>query len=248
MRAAPAESRPGFTLVELLVTMAVIGVVLALTLPVLSAAREKGRETVWQSRMRTHAQVFHVYAGDHAEAWPNVARPDDQPTWHTVGGEQRGIAFYFGQVYVWHIGLLDRYYDANLPSQSHLGRTFRNPDDAFDWHNDFLMSSSLLAAPAFWNPATRTGPSQWRGTRVHQVRYAGRKAILVEGLTVSLPAYPPASTRLLSASADGAAAYRPIGAYTDPYPTGDGDFPGSSPGLTGRRALHTIDGVLGRDW
>lgn len=236
------KPKRAFTLMEALVTIAVIGVLLGILLPAIVLVRERSKQSVFQSRMKTHAQIFHVYAGDNSGWWPNVAEPTSQPTWHTINGQQWGIAYYFGQRHVWHFGLAMAYYDGQVMSESFLGRTYRGNNP---WDNDYLMSDSLLARPEYWNPRTRRGPEQWGGTRTSQVRFPGQKAILMEGATVF---EPYRTERLLSAGADGAASYRHRSEFTEPYPNASGPFPGAGPGSYGEPGLHTIDGVLGRDW
>lgn len=248
--------RTAFTLIELLVTIGVVAVLISILFPVLSIVRERGRHAVAESRIRSHAQIFHMYASDNQDRWPNVAEPTDQPTWHLINGRPRGIAYYFGQMYVWHYGLVMEYYDGELFSEVFLRPTSRHDapyDELWDsevssisWYN---MSASLLADPSFWNERTRRGPQQWRATRVSEVRAPSNKAILVERDTTTL-SHPVSRRplRLLAAGADGAAAYRPFSDYTDPYPNADGNFPGSSPIDEGYFAHHTIDGVQGRDW
>lgn len=235
------HSQPqGFTLPEAMVAISVFAVLIGLAIPAALNARSAGRDTIWQSRIRTHAQVFSTYTADHRDAWPNVAERTDQPTWHEVGGRQWGISYYFGQFYAWHFGLARNYYSDTLPQEVFFGPSYTG---VFDWHNSYHMSSSLLADPAFWNPATRRGPSQWRGTRASQVAFPSSKAILMEA-----NAAWASGDRLLAAAADGSVAFRSRSLFTEPYPNGDGDFPGSSYLSRGVEGLHTIDGVLGRDW
>ena len=246
-----------FTLIELLVAMGVIAVLLALALPVLGAVRQRGQHAVSESRIRTHAQVFHAYASEHRGRWPNVAERSDEPTWYTINGRHHGIANYFDQVNVWHIALVMAYYDGDLFSETFMNAGHRRQgtyeellDNDFAYVNWYAMSASLLADPAYWNELTRRGPEQWRGTSVGEVRFPSNKAILVEQSTISV--LHPRSRHaelLLSAAADGSVARRPIADYTEPYYHGNGHFPGTGETLGyGHYAHHTVDGVLGRDW
>jgi prepilin-type N-terminal cleavage/methylation domain-containing protein len=69
-RAARRVRRAGFTLVELLVVLAVIVVLAALLLPVLSEARAKARQTRCLSQMRQIAQAHLLYLQDWDEQFP----------------------------------------------------------------------------------------------------------------------------------------------------------------------------------
>jgi prepilin-type N-terminal cleavage/methylation domain-containing protein len=57
--------RRAFSLVELLVVVAIISLLTALVLPALSAAREKARRTACRSNLRQFMIALHVYANDH---------------------------------------------------------------------------------------------------------------------------------------------------------------------------------------
>jgi prepilin-type N-terminal cleavage/methylation domain-containing protein/prepilin-type processing-associated H-X9-DG protein len=61
---------PGFTLVELLVAIAVIGILASILLPALTGAKEKGRGIVCLSNLRQVGIALQIYSGDNEDALP----------------------------------------------------------------------------------------------------------------------------------------------------------------------------------
>ena len=62
----------GFTLIEILVTVALIAVFAAVLSPVLSRVREKGRQTSCTSNLKQLGMAFTQYAQDYNDHFPNV--------------------------------------------------------------------------------------------------------------------------------------------------------------------------------
>ncbi|MBI4660961.1 MAG: type II secretion system protein, partial [Verrucomicrobia bacterium] len=71
MRAFPEVPRSAFTLLELLVVIAVITILASLLLPGLAQAKEKARRIQCLNNLRTLGQVCHLYAMDHEDRLPN---------------------------------------------------------------------------------------------------------------------------------------------------------------------------------
>lgn len=70
------SSRPwaGFTLIELLVVISIITLLLAISLPVLSAARRVARRTTCASNLRQIGMGFRIYLDDHRQMLPPAAQ------------------------------------------------------------------------------------------------------------------------------------------------------------------------------
>lgn len=75
MRIATARSKcpAGFTLVELMIVIAVIGLLASIAIPAFARARETSRATLMYSDMRTAASAFEVYAMENSDYPPNSA-------------------------------------------------------------------------------------------------------------------------------------------------------------------------------
>jgi prepilin-type N-terminal cleavage/methylation domain-containing protein/prepilin-type processing-associated H-X9-DG protein len=67
------KRRSGFTLLELLVGIAVIGILVALLLPALSAARARGRGSVCMNRLHQTGLAMQMYVSDH-NIYPSAFR------------------------------------------------------------------------------------------------------------------------------------------------------------------------------
>ena len=85
-----------FTLVELLVVIAVIGVLAALLLPALGQAKEKGRQTDCLSNLRQVNLAIHLYADDCADSLPVLPNPNPYPN---------GVGAYYKQLVKGYLGL-----------------------------------------------------------------------------------------------------------------------------------------------
>jgi len=72
--------RAGFTLVELLVVLAVIAILAAILFPVFAQAREKARQIACLSNMRQAGLAFAMYATDYDGLYPYAVDPADRGT------------------------------------------------------------------------------------------------------------------------------------------------------------------------
>ncbi|HUV05973.1 MAG TPA: type II secretion system protein [Armatimonadota bacterium] len=68
----PQQRRHGFSLIELLIVVAIIGILASLLLPVFAAVRQKSRTAVCQSNLRQIAAAFELYLQDWDDCYPNT--------------------------------------------------------------------------------------------------------------------------------------------------------------------------------
>lgn|GEM_PF-6408044 len=247
--APPTRGRAGFSLVELLCVIVIVGAVLMLAGTALRQARVAAAETRVASALRQHGVVFACYALDFRDSFPAVVPP--LPGEHRLPIETTGEVAtleYFSQVYTWSATLADRYYDGrNMWSEfeSEHGQlfAFRGPPT-----NSIIMySPSMLAGPEFF----RGENSGWgfarsaRGTFWHEVVHPSQKMVLNEHHG-SL--HPSLSARLGALTVDGSARVRPVSDLTPrAAPRGDWYPRYSSMPNLGWEGF-TRDGVRGRDF
>ncbi|NIA20719.1 MAG: prepilin-type N-terminal cleavage/methylation domain-containing protein [Anaerolineaceae bacterium] len=78
--------RRAFTIVELLVVVAIIVTLMAILLPNLAAALERARQATCAANLRSIGQSIKVYSSGNRGHWPSVyARDDDSATWGETG-------------------------------------------------------------------------------------------------------------------------------------------------------------------
>lgn len=96
-----ANLKRAFTLLELLVAVAILGVLVALLLPVLSRVRDKGRQTQCLNNLRQQALAFAMYLPEQGDVFPapgsamNGHHPEDWLWWQVeLDANRSAIARY----------------------------------------------------------------------------------------------------------------------------------------------------------
>jgi prepilin-type N-terminal cleavage/methylation domain-containing protein/prepilin-type processing-associated H-X9-DG protein len=142
------RARHGFTIVELLVVVAIIGILASLLLPALARASGQGREIVCRNDLRQLAIGWTVYAHDH----------DDRITYN-LGSTDITAMLARGQRYNWANSLMNWELDPSntndlLNTQASIGpyvaanaRVFRCPSD---------KTLSRIQRAAGWSHRSRT--------------------------------------------------------------------------------------------
>jgi prepilin-type N-terminal cleavage/methylation domain-containing protein len=73
------NAKRAFTLVELLVTIAIIAILAGLLLPALSRAKENGKRTSCAGNLSQINLAIRLYAGDNSDSWPVLPNPNPYP-------------------------------------------------------------------------------------------------------------------------------------------------------------------------
>ncbi|MBC7773650.1 MAG: type II secretion system protein [Pyrinomonadaceae bacterium] len=273
---APHAVRPldvtvrGFTLVELLFSLGIIGVLLGLLAPSISSARESARRTRCLAQLGGHMQVLSAYAGDYRDAWPfafNHARqvPEEWP----AHPEVRFWNSYNLIDGLWHLPVLDAYnenpFHESLICPSDKGETLASRQSAAEHFGvdvqkirgtlKYRLSMAMYLDSRALNPASPRFESQFFvGQTQSAVSFPSNKAALYEGVALhdrSVPdPYEAARPVMLTvAGADGAVKVRSTSTMAPGIV-----FPGFFvAGFADQQAemnklRFTPMGVFGRDW
>lgn len=235
----------GFTLLELLLCIAIVGVLSTLLLPSLRSVRERSLAITSLSNVKTHVSAMTLYTSDNRDIYLDIVSPQADYgilRWNEFA--RRTV--YFEQVRYWHFGMARRYYGGNISSGTFCVpgapagacTTQRGPGAAGYWY-----SAAFLAAPEYWNRRTRQGRLQWRGVRVSEVVYPSFKGVFIGAWPMFYGDLAP-DWRVGSdvGFVDGHGKRVAPSAVLPPESGGDGQyFDISFP------VLHTKDGARGRD-
>lgn len=233
-----------------MIAVAVIVSLGAALVPSLHAARMSGRRIATTHLLRTHMQVFGVYANDYRESWPYFHNRHQLMTTITLPGGETLSYPYFWWYDRWNYALGPLYYEGIYDSSFYPPYPPYTSEALRYGGTPLVYSCSFLADPAYWNPSSRVGPSQWRATRQLEVQFPTRKFVIAN--QSELPVGQVDVAEILKgqyefALADGSAGVTTIMKVMEGYINGDGPY--TEPIHSGDpvRGLHTIDGVRGRD-
>lgn len=162
--------RPGFTLLEGLLCVAVVAILIAIVVPLLAHSRERGKEVRSLAMLGQHARAFTSYAADHRDTWPYLSDPD-KPT-ELATGDFTFACKYFDVSTFWHLALSEHLYGVAWNDA-----IFKRDGWANGVWTPYWYSPSFMAHPGFWDPATRAGPTQWAPTTAGSVRYPSLKTL-----------------------------------------------------------------------
>lgn len=258
MRIRAARGQAGLSLVEILVSIGVIGVLLSIAAPALRGARRAAGEVASLSNLRQIGPVVESYAQTNNLEYP-MMRPgvryqnnlDGLSSWFMVMGEPSWSSAHLWALVVRQVAPWHEHAHAWIsPGTSFEDATTHNTVRPSYWY-----SNSFVAAPRLWTPEgaadAPSRPSAYYGpVRTHTVRYPGSKAMFYDfdmaydrrfRRISNLGSLPDSPMPVLFA--DGHAATHHPRDATPPFPNPlNTEWWGTSP------LQNTPEGVLGRDY
>lgn len=235
--------RRGFSLIEIAVTVGVIGILLAILLPSLGGGRAVARRTVSLSNLRQVGQLVQTYCERNKDGYP----------WALEGVNGCGVPVQFAPIWQmatqWPLVLHDVMDPVEVRSLSLAPGARRDElapgSDPCGHTPSYFYSRSFLAAPEVWNGTGNADEGMIRGVRLDAVTYASSKCLMWEW---ELP-YEHRKPRMLG----------PDLAEPTPMVFADGHGAGRTPAEAAAavrnpftrdtaRLHNTPDGVRGRDF
>jgi prepilin-type N-terminal cleavage/methylation domain-containing protein len=139
----------GFTLVELLVVIAMIGILVALLLPAIQAAREASRRSSCQNKIRQLA----IAVQNFESAKKHLPAAVDSPEGKSGGNE--GISFYIQILPYIEQSTIADLYDPNIQPRKQLAKCFSTPEPTMQCPTDEPVQ--VLFAQGYTPPDPATG-------------------------------------------------------------------------------------------
>lgn len=244
----PDPTRHAFTVIELIVCISIVGLLVAIAVPVLSDARDRARFATSLSAHRQLMQSLSIYTQNNRDTHPYIVAgqlPQQQGGADIALGPNSGL-MPVAQSSEW-INLLLPSSPALLelvyPSVMWFPDSRVSHDELGRYRGAFRASPTLFAVPAYFSDDNPLTPAMLRATRVHEIAFPSAKIILRD---LASTAYNPPDLAHPSL-------FRYTYAYADASARvirqGDLDAPvvtrplcgGPEPGMT------TRDGLAGRD-
>jgi len=181
-----AGSRRGWTLLELLVSIGIIALLIALLIPAIGAARKAAGLSAIASHQRGVLDVLLQYTADHGDQFPYYG---EAGTIHAELRDRHGNVVatgHWSHPYYWGFFLEVNGYDGWQSAITPAGPSAAR-GDAIDrnqaWTSLHILTNTAYATPQFWTAGGDRSPQQLRAMRVSDVLYPSEKGLLVMAAT-----------------------------------------------------------------
>ena len=230
-------------------SIGIIGILIALTVPALRGARTRGSETVVLSNLRGIASTFSLYNATYDERYPWVPQWTALYTSHPPqDGPYMKTDSYWVLTYAWatvfhDIAPWDEHYLAWLDPPGRHGKYpwFVEGKISINWPS-YVYCRSFQARPIVWASGGPLPPEgNFAPTRVSEVRFPSSKALMFDRDLSYLHREPRETDARGVLAADGSASMR---FNRDAKPPTQNRLDESEPTIY----YDTPDGVLGRDF
>lgn len=187
-RSTPA----GFTLIELMVSIAIISVLITLSLGAMSGARRGAREVECRVILRSVGMGHEAQAVTNGGYWMNSFSDTMNETFrHFNTSDGAWGTSYWAQVRTWSDGLIGTYWEDGDPASIwtcpevlHRRDQGFNDNPRFGAFSSYYYSAALISSPGLWDPDDRSAMKYYNDYRrrvaVHEVAYPSQKAALAE--------------------------------------------------------------------
>lgn len=233
----------GFTLLELLLVISLIGVLVSLMLPSVGRLRQQAFESKSSANLRQHVATFHAYSTDWADRYPFFTDP--RATWTVIrcSSHPPYRLPYFGAHARWNCVLAGDYYQANCQSP-----TFYRPGGRWSGGpTSYHYGCSFIAHPRYWDPAFQRTLDLRVATSPADVIFPSKKGLLFGLDPLEGEHADPSIIRSHVGLVDGSATALPRNSLRRGVGDGDGLLIGWMHQIDFPWGLHTRSGVRGRD-
>jgi prepilin-type N-terminal cleavage/methylation domain-containing protein len=175
-----ARAPAGFTLLETLIVVALVGVLVSLLLPLLGRTRNLAQSTASLSNLRSHGGVMAAYLGDWKDTFPFFMNPRATGTVLRCRDHAFVSNHYFAAHATWNYALAPLYYNGECSHQSFYPPGYPwSGATARTWVTFYFYPCAFIALSDYRNRERRTGPEQWRPTRSDMVETPTKKIQLI---------------------------------------------------------------------
>lgn len=235
----PFARANGFTLIEILVSISVIAVIIAIALPALRDSRQRARKLALLSEMRQALAGVFAYADQGNGYLPYLAHPRQPDRGAMANTVWRDLppTYFRGQSGLWATALHRTGIDLSILSHAYIPEN--KPDRVWTW---FWMTHAAFARPEYWvGEDVPDDPSLYVGVRLDEATFPSAKGLLFD--VASFSSLEPNAKDYKAGFADGSAGF--FSAAQPPLIVEHLNRPyGAAPW----RVLTTEHGIRGRDF